>query len=133
MLPAKEVYLEFMFDINLFEFSREYCLGICAFLVPANLLLTSRTLWLVAHSEPRVRIQRSAILAIIATSVLLLHDYSWFTIKVVMAPTYILLFIAFLCSGLNISVIVYPTGSRQLLKLLFSILSSLKVGILSMY
>jgi hypothetical protein len=94
-----------MFDINLFEISREYCIAICAFLVPMNLLLTSRTIWLVGRSERRERIQRAAIPAMMVVSLLLLHDYSWFAIGVVMLPTYILLILAFLCSGLNIAAI----------------------------
>lgn len=34
-----------MFDFNtLAEFSRAYCIGICAFLIPANLVATSLTI-----------------------------------------------------------------------------------------
>ncbi|WP_348250389.1 hypothetical protein [Leptolyngbya sp. NM2-A1] len=47
---------------------------------------------------------------------LLLHDFTWFSIGVVMAPTYILLALACVCLSLNIWAIAHPTSIKQLLK-----------------
>lgn len=100
----------------LFDFSRNYCIAICAFLVPANLLLTLCTLYLVVRLQPPVQVYLSAFVTSLFALALLLHDFTWFSIGVVMAPTYILLVLACVCLSLNIWAIVHPTSMKQLLK-----------------
>ena len=100
----------------LFEFSRNHCVAICAFLVPANLLLTLWTLLLVARLRPLTQVYVSVFAASLSALTLLLHDFTWFSIGVVMAPTYILLFLACVCLSLNLWAIAYPTSVRQLLQ-----------------
>jgi hypothetical protein len=100
----------------LFEFSRDYCIAICAFLVPANLLFTLLTLYLVVKDKSLIQTYGSAFAASLFALTLLLHDFTWFSIGVVMAPTYILLALACACLSLNLWAIAYPTPTKQLLK-----------------
>lgn len=100
----------------LFDFSRNHCLTICAFLVPANLLLTLCTLYLVVRLQPSTQVYLSAFVTNLFALALLLHDFTWFSIGVVMAPTYILLALACVCLSLNLWVIAHPTSMKQLLK-----------------
>lgn len=91
-----------MFDFNtLAEFSRANCVGICAFLVPANLLTTLLTIILTALGRPTHQIWQAAGMAYIFAIVMILHVYTWFLIGVVMAPTYILLCLAITCLVVN--------------------------------
>jgi hypothetical protein len=106
-----------MFNIDLlFEFSRNHCVAICAFLVPANLFLTLRTLWLVGRPHSQSQVQQAMITASFFALILLLHNFTWFIIGVVMAPTYILLVLALVCLSLNLWAIAHPTSLRQLLR-----------------
>ena len=53
-----------MFDFTpLFEFSRSHCVEICAFLVPANLLATLRTLFLTGFRRPASQVWLSTSIA----------------------------------------------------------------------
>jgi len=107
-----------MFDLNLFEFSRHHCIAICAFMVPATLLLTLRTMWLVGRLRPQAEIQQTIIAASFCACILLLHDYTWFMIGVVMVPTYIILTLAGVCLSLNFWAIAHPTSMGKLLRVL---------------
>ncbi len=112
-----------MFDLNaLFEFSRANCIAICAFLVPANLLLTVRTLIFTGLRRPQVQVKQAAILACIPALVMVLHVCTWLMIGVVMAPTYILFWLASTCLGINFWAIAYPQSLLRLLKTLFVML-----------
>ncbi|UBF29775.1 hypothetical protein K9N68_36730 (plasmid) [Kovacikia minuta CCNUW1] len=99
----------------LFEFSFDHCIAICAFLVPASLLLTLWAIVLVGQLRSPAQIYLATLAASLAALILLLHDFTWFAIGVVMAPTYILLVLACVCLGLNLWTIVYPNRVRQLL------------------
>ncbi|ACC82564.1 MULTISPECIES: hypothetical protein [Nostoc] len=97
-----------MLDFNtLVEFSRGNCISICAFLVPANLLVTILTMGLVALRRPSHQVWQSAGIASFFASVMILHVYTWFMIGVVMAPTYILLWLAITCLVTNLGAILY--------------------------
>jgi Flp pilus assembly protein TadB len=48
--------------------------------------------------------------------ILLLHNFTWFIIGVVMAPTYILLILACVCLGVNFWAIADPASMSQLLR-----------------
>ena len=106
-----------MLEINvLFEFSRNHCIAICAFLVSANLLLTLRTVSLVSQLRHLTQVYLSVFAASFFALTLLLHDFTWFSIGVVMAPTYILLALACVCLSLNFWAIAHPASMKQLLK-----------------
>ncbi|AKG23995.1 hypothetical protein [Calothrix sp. 336/3] len=89
------------------EFSRANCIGICAFLVPANLITTLFILGFAYLRFPTLQITLFAGLASIFPLLMLLHVYSWFAIGVVMAPTYILLLLAVTCLFCNSAAIMY--------------------------
>ncbi len=91
--------------MTLFEFSRHYCIPICAVLVPANLLATSYTLllWFLGRQT-----KRAAVLATILAVALFFHVLSWWAIGVVMAPTFILPTLGATCIALNFLAQIFP-------------------------
>ncbi|MBW4612672.1 MAG: hypothetical protein KME21_05215 [Desmonostoc vinosum HA7617-LM4] len=95
------------------EFSRTNCVSICAFLVPANLLATLLTIILTVFRRPSYQVWPSAAIATIFASVMILHVYTWFIIGVVMAPTYILLWLAITCLLTNFAAIMFQRASLQ--------------------
>lgn len=104
-----------MFDFNsLFEFSRTNCVAICAFLVPANLLLTLRTMVFTGLQRPQSQVRQAALFACIPAVVMVLHVFTWLMIGVVMAPTYILLWLGTTCLGINLWAITYPQSMVRL-------------------
>lgn len=104
-----------MFDLNsLFEFSRANCVAICAFLVPINLLLTTRTMVFTGLQRPQSQVQQAAVLAGIPAVVMILHVCTWLMIGVVMAPTYILLGMATTCLATNLWATTYPQSMVRL-------------------
>lgn len=107
-----------MLDFNtLAEFSRNNCIGICAFLVPANILTTLLTMILTFLNRPLGQVWISTGLACLFASVMMLHVYTWFMIGVVMAPTYILLSLAVTCLLTNLFLIIWRRNSLQLFSL----------------
>jgi hypothetical protein len=89
------------------EFSRANCIAICAFLVPANMITTLLTMILTALRRPFHQIWKAAGFASIFALVMVLHVYTWFAIGVVMAPTFILLFLAVTCLLINSGIIIW--------------------------
>jgi hypothetical protein len=85
---------------SLFAFSAAHCIGLCAFLIPANLLATLMTLVLAALGRPGVG--TAATVAALLAATMALHVWAWFIVGVVMAPSFILLALAALCLGLNL-------------------------------
>jgi hypothetical protein len=107
-----------MLDFNtLAEFSRNNCIGICAFLVPANILTTLLTMILTFLNRPLGQVWISTGLACLFASVMVLHVYTWFMIGVVMTPTYILLSLAVTCLLTNLFLIIWRRNSLQLFSL----------------
>ncbi len=97
-----------MLDLNTTaEFSRANCVAICAFLVPANLLATLLTIIFAAIHRPLHQVLQSAGIASIFALVMVLHVYTWFSIGVVMAPTYILLWLGISCLLTNLGAILF--------------------------
>ncbi|MBE9003463.1 hypothetical protein IQ259_00055 [Fortiea sp. LEGE XX443] len=97
-----------MLDFHtLAEFSRSNCVGICVFLVPANLIATLLTIIMTVLRRPIHQIQPAVSIAIIFALVMILHVYTWFVIGIVMAPTYILLSLAISCLLTNIAVMIF--------------------------
>lgn len=104
-----------MLDFHfLAEFSRNNCVGICAFLVPANLLSTLLTIILAVIGRPTFQIWQAASFASIFGLLMVLHVYSWFVVGVVMSPTYILLALAITCLLINAAVIMLHKRHRIL-------------------
>jgi hypothetical protein len=104
-----------MLDFNtLSELSRANCAGICAFLVPANVLSTLLTIILTFINRPTLQIWQSAGFASIFAFVMILHVYTWFSIGVVMLPTFILLGLAITCLLTNLAAILWRKNSLQL-------------------
>jgi hypothetical protein len=96
-----------MFDLHtMAEFSRTHCVSICAFLVPANLVATVVTMIFTALRRPQTRVWQAASVAGFFASIMILHVFTWLSIGVVMAPTYILLGLASTCLLTNLAMIV---------------------------
>jgi hypothetical protein len=96
-----------MLDFNtITELSRVNCVTICAFLVPANLLATSSTIILAALRRPTHQVWQACAIATFFAVVMILHVYTWFAIGVVMAPTYILMWLAITCLLFNFAAIL---------------------------
>ncbi|MEG4999247.1 hypothetical protein [Microcoleus sp. B4-D4] len=112
-----------MLDFNtVTEFSHTYCIGICAFLVPANLLTTLQTGILIGLNRPRMQVLASASVAGVWAAAMLFHVFTWFAIGVVMPPTYILLAMAIACLAINIWAVAHPSSMMQLIKVAISAL-----------
>jgi hypothetical protein len=99
------------------EFSRDRCVAICAFLVPANLLLTLQTLSLVARNRSQSSIRWSVAIATALAIILVLHVGTWFAIGVVTPVTFILLGLASTCLALNFWTTIYQSTFRELLQI----------------
>ncbi|WP_238361104.1 hypothetical protein [Iningainema tapete] len=104
-----------MLDFNsIAEFSRANCVSICAFLVPANLCTTIVTMIFAALRRPLPQIWLPAAIASFFASIMILHVYTWFMIGVVMAPTYILMWLAISCLLTNIAAILFRSYDIKL-------------------
>lgn len=103
-----------MFDFNtLAEFSRNHCVTLCAFLVPANLVATSLTMLLSLFQRPQIQIWKSAGVASFLAVLMLLHVFTWFMVGVVLAPTYILMWLAGTCLLTNLGAIAYRRNAAK--------------------
>ena len=96
-----------MFDLHsVSEFSRAHCLSICAFLVPAILVTTLATMIFTALRRPQAWVWQAAGVGSIFAIVMILHVFTWFVVGVVMAPTYILLWLGSSCLFTNFGAIL---------------------------
>ncbi|MDJ0660479.1 MAG: hypothetical protein QNJ42_13470 [Crocosphaera sp.] len=84
------------------DFSRNNCVSICAFLVPANLLTTLLSLIFIVTKPSPIKLLTSVTIAILFAITLSLHVASWWIVGVIQAPTFILLALATVCISLNI-------------------------------
>jgi len=113
-----------MFDFNtVTEFSHTYCIDICTFLVPANLLATLQTIIFTGIKRSQLQVQLAAAFASVFGLLMIFHVFTWFAIGVVMAPTYILLALGSICLGTNIWAVVHPSSMRRLVGVLASVFS----------
>lgn len=97
-----------MLDFNaLAEFSRANCTGICAFLVPANIITSLVTVILTVLHRPMHQVWKAAGFASIFAVIMIFHVFTWFMIGVVMLPTYILLSLAISCLLTNFVAILW--------------------------
>ena len=105
-----------MIDFNtLAEFSRNYCISICAFLVPANLVTTVLTVLFLYFGRPTRQIFPIASLALLFAVTMFLHVATWLMIGVVMAPTFILFGLGLTCFVINLQAISDRQSLEQLL------------------
>lgn len=96
-----------MLDFNtLTEFSSTYCIAICAFLIPANLVATSSTIIFTLLNRPAIKIWQTAGIASVFALLMILHVFAWFMVGVVMAPTYILLALGSVCLFANLGAVL---------------------------
>lgn len=116
-----------MFDFQpLFEFSRQNCVAICSFLVPAILLTTITTLVLVATGQSLTKMRWSRAIASLLESVLFLHVSTWFMIGIITPVTFILFGLGSTCFMVNLLAVTYRQSAQLLLtKLSTKLLSSL--------
>lgn len=109
-----------MFDLNtIAEFSRCHCIGICAFLVPINLLLASATLLLTALDRSPRLIYLLVSIGSFPALALFLHVATWWAIGVVMLPTFILPMLATTCLAIYAYALVNRQHLRDLLIAIF--------------
>ncbi len=99
-----------MFDLHCLgsvvgDFSRSHCVAICAFLVPANLIATAQTILLTILKRSPIQIFTISASAIIYALLMIAHVISWYIIGVVMAPTFILMFLGIICFAINLTAI----------------------------
>jgi hypothetical protein len=107
-----------MIDIHtILEFSRQNCVAICAFLIPATLLTTISTLVLLFLQRPISQIRLSVSLAMLLALTISIHVGSWLAIAVVTPISFILLGLGTTCFTINLWAIKYPESLRQLLQL----------------
>jgi hypothetical protein len=117
-----------MIDLNnIAEFSRNNCLAICGFLVPANLLATLQTVILVGMNRSRKKVWMATGIASIFAVTMVLHVWTWFAVGVVMAPTYILLCLGSTCLVINLWAIAHPSSLQRLLRSLYRLASRIWV------
>lgn len=110
-----------MLDLNtISEFSRVNCGTICAFLVPANILATLQTLIFTKAKSSPVKLQLMVGFASFYAVLMLLHIYTWFTVGIVMMPTYILLSLGGFCLATNIWAIAHPSSLLSLMEIVIA-------------
>lgn len=95
------------------EWSRENCIGICSFLVPANLLTTLLTIILLWQNKPFLPLNFIRFWAFTFAFALIFHVSTWLIIGVVMTPTFILLGLALTCLTIQGWLIYNPQGVLQ--------------------
>lgn len=104
-----------MFDFEpLFQFSRQYCVAICSFLVPANLFTTIFTLVMVARGESLSKILWSKRIASVFACTLFLHVSTWFMIGIITPVTFVLFGLGTTCLIINMLAVAYRREITQL-------------------
>ncbi|MCC0177946.1 hypothetical protein I4641_13250 [Waterburya agarophytonicola K14] len=105
-----------MFDPqSIFEFSRQHCVAICSFLVPANLLMTIATLVLIIKNQSLVKILWSMGIASVLAIALFLHVSTWFIIGVITPVTFILFGLGTTCLTINALAFIYRQEIIQII------------------
>lgn len=105
-----------MLDLQpIFEFSRNHCVAICSFLVPANLFTTVATLGLVIMNQSLLKISWSMGIASIFAITLFLHVSTWFIIGVITPVTFILFGLGTTCLVINALAFIYRQSIAQVI------------------
>lgn len=104
-----------MLDLQpLFEFSRQNCVAICSFLVPAILLTTISTLVFVATGQSLTRMRWSRGMASVLAIALFLHVSTWFMIGIITPVTFILFGMGSTCLVVNLIAVAYRQQAQLL-------------------
>jgi hypothetical protein len=98
------------------NFSRNNCVAICAFLVPANMIATTQTMVFTGIDIVSSRLKLMVLAAIAYAGIMVLHVFTWFSVGVVAAPTFILLFLGSVCLAINLWAIAKPHSMAKLLR-----------------
>ena len=80
------------------------------------MIITTQTMIFNGFRRPQWQSITTAIAAFIYAIILLLHVWTWFMIGVVMAPSFILLFLSIVCLGINLWAIAHPASLSYLLR-----------------
>lgn len=91
----------------IFEFSRQNCVSICAFLVPANLLTTITVLVLLFTESSLIQIRLATVTSVVFASTLFLHISTWFIIGVITPVTFILFALGTTCLAISLLANIY--------------------------
>jgi hypothetical protein len=103
-----------MLDLSaLHEFSRCYCVAICAALVPVNLLISAAVIGLTMFNRSLSLRRWLSIGGALCCLLLLTHVGSWWLIGVVAPATFILPSLGLLCSAINWACLHYPVSTGQ--------------------
>lgn len=100
---------------QLCEFSRLNCVGICACLVPFNLILSFMTLICVVREVSPALIQKNAIAVYCGVTLMVLHVSTWLLVGVVMIPTFLLPAFGAVCVAINLWGTQAPVSMRRFL------------------
>jgi hypothetical protein len=112
-----------MLDFSpVFEFSRNYCVTICAVLIPLNLITTLGAIALVAFNSSIWKVKALAILETLLASLILFHVSTWLMIGVVQPITFILIGLSCTCLVVCWGMVLFSEQFRNRL------LSKFKIG-----
>jgi hypothetical protein len=104
-----------MFDFSaVVEFSRNYCVTICAVLIPLNLLTTLGAIALVAFNTPIRKVKALAIGETFFASLILFHVSTWLMIGVVQLITFILIGLSSTCLIVTWGIVLFSDQFREL-------------------
>ena len=97
-----------MFEIEpIFEFSRHHCVTICSLLVPANLIATIATLYLVVRGRALSLMRWTQAIASCFAVTLFLHVSTWFIIGIITPVTFILFALGTSCLFVDSLAVAY--------------------------
>ncbi|MDX2272599.1 MAG: hypothetical protein NW237_11730 [Cyanobacteriota bacterium] len=105
---------------QLSEFSRTYCVSICAVMVSANVMASLQTLFWVGGQRPFPQIGWMAGVATFYALVMMAHVATWLSIGVIMPPTFILLGFGSLCLLTNAWAVFHPVSLQRFLRYLLA-------------
>ena len=106
-------FLKLMFEVEpIFEFSRHHCVAICSLLVPANLIATIATLYLVVRGRSLFKLRWSQAIASFFAVTLFLHVSTWFIIGIITPVTFILFALGTSCLFVNSLAVAYRQEFR---------------------
>jgi hypothetical protein len=102
--------LDFSLDFaTINHLSRCYCVAICAFLVPTNLLLSTAVLLLTGLARSPQARRNLSIAGTFTALLLIAHVASWWIVGVVAPATFILPALGIVCTVINWSCIKYSS------------------------
>ena len=108
-----------MFDFNnLIQFSHTYCIEICGFLVPMNVLASLQPIIFTVVHRPKKEINLMALVASFYALMIILHVGSWFIVGVVRIQTFILLSFASCSLMTNVWAVSHGSSMRATIQFL---------------